>query len=749
MEDSPVCLNALTKSITLFGILSSKSIAKSELVQRYCQEIDEMLRFFQPILDQVSSGNVYLNEQAIKMLEEVTTFIMEAVGLVEDCEPIMSNIYFVLQIESLITKIQGSILETCSIFSSLFLSHEYNSCLESLKQCVQKIQNISLIQASKSIQEAIQDQIENKVPISQQQISNIKTSLNLSTIQKLLMEVVTLDKLKSNVQREDKQKGEVDYIDHMLTLIVHLHDLHVEKYQVHTINGMEIPADFCCPLSLKLMSDPVILSSGQTYERGFIRRWLDQGIMVCPKTRQTLSHANLIPNYTVKQLIENWCDTNNINLPSSSESAEDHDTTHDSLDSPESQTAVSTHMDLQPANGFHEVDSNLVGESCELFGNHESAEADVQSAPCSNGSDVGVSEKVKRGDSFPYAVLHLPGQPDIRPKSHTRWRHDSNRFSPQILDDSSSSSSSVFLLKTQKDDEKSKLLSDTEIKVNRLIMDLKTDNVDLQRNATVQLRLLTKHSMEDRILIANCGAIDGLIPLLHSLDLETQGNAVTVLLNLSINENNKNKIVDANSIDPLIHVLKTGNTEAKENAAATLFSLSVIEENKIKIGRSGAIGPLVDLLKNGTPRGKKDATTALFNLSIFPENKSRIVKEGAVKHLVELMNPAVGMVDRAVVVLANLATISDGRSDIGREGGIAILVEVVELGTPRGKEHAAAALLQLCTNSSNFCGIALREGVVPPLVALSNNGTSRAKEKAHALLRYFRNQRLGNSGRTQ
>lgn len=95
MEDSPVCLNALTKSITLFGILSSKSIAKSELVQRYCQEIDEMLRFFQPILDQVSSGNVYLNEQAIKMLEEVTTFIMEAVGLVEDCEPIMSNIYFV------------------------------------------------------------------------------------------------------------------------------------------------------------------------------------------------------------------------------------------------------------------------------------------------------------------------------------------------------------------------------------------------------------------------------------------------------------------------------------------------------------------------------------------------------------------------------------------------------------------------------------------------------------------------------
>lgn len=95
MEDSPLCLIALTKSISLFNILSSKSIAKSELVQRYCQEIDELLRLFQPILDQVCSGNVDLDEQIIKMLEEVATFIMEVVGLIEDCEPIMSKVYFV------------------------------------------------------------------------------------------------------------------------------------------------------------------------------------------------------------------------------------------------------------------------------------------------------------------------------------------------------------------------------------------------------------------------------------------------------------------------------------------------------------------------------------------------------------------------------------------------------------------------------------------------------------------------------
>ncbi|KAK4400983.1 U-box domain-containing protein 4 [Sesamum angolense] len=166
-----------------------------------------------------------------------------------------------------------------------------------------------------------------------------------------------------------------------------------------------------------------------------------------------------------------------------------------------------------------------------------------------------------------------------------------------------------------------------------------------------------------------------------------------------------------------------------------------MDENKIKIGRSGAIKPLVDLLGNGTPRGKKDAATALFNLSINHENKARIVQAGAVKYLVELMDPAFGMVDKAVAVLSNLATIHEGRTAIGQEGGIPVLVEVVELGSGRGKENAAAALLQLCTNSNRFCNMVLQEGAVPPLVALSQSGTPRAREKAQQLLGYFRNQR--------
>jgi hypothetical protein len=216
--------------------------------------------------------------------------------------------------------------------------------------------------------------------------------------------------------------------------------------------------------------------------------------------------------------------------------------------------------------------------------------------------------------------------------------------------------------------------------VRKLIEDLKNECTDLQRAAIGELLVLSRHSMESRIAIANCGAIPFLVNLLYSADPSMQENAVTVLLNLSLDDNNKIAIASADAIKPLIHVLETGNPEARANSAATLFSLSVNEDNKAKIGRSGAVKPLVDLLQDGSAQGKKDAATALFNLSIFHENKARIVEAGAVKHLVELMDPAAGMVDKAVAVLAILATVQEGRNGIAQAGGIPVLVEVVELG---------------------------------------------------------------------
>lgn len=268
-------------------------------------------------------------------------------------------------------------------------------------------------------------------------------------------------------------------------------------------------------------------------------------------------------------------------------------------------------------------------------------------------------------------------------------------------------------------------------KVQKLVEDLTSDSLETLRTTTAELRLLTKINANNRRVIADYGAVSLLVNLLNSTDTKIQENAVTALVNLSINNNCKTIIVQANAIEPLIHVLQTGSSEAKENSAATLGSLSVVDDYQVNIGRSGAIGPLVDLLRNGTPQGKKDAATALFNLSLLSENKAKIVEAGSIKHLVKMMDPATGMVEKAVVVLANLASIDEGRIEIAREGGIALLVDTIELGSARAKEYAAAALLWLCAITRGFCIVAIQEGAIPPLVALSQTGTGRAKEKVH------------------
>ncbi|XP_017220234.1 U-box domain-containing protein 16 [Daucus carota subsp. sativus] len=74
-----------------------------------------------------------------------------------------------------------------------------------------------------------------------------------------------------------------------------------------SMGELTFPADFRCPISLDLIRDPVVVSTGQTYDRNSINQWLESGHNTCPKTGQTLSHTDLIPNNALKSLIAMWC----------------------------------------------------------------------------------------------------------------------------------------------------------------------------------------------------------------------------------------------------------------------------------------------------------------------------------------------------------------------------------------------------------------------------------------------------------
>ncbi|KAK4373796.1 hypothetical protein RND71_004473 [Anisodus tanguticus] len=804
-------LKVLLNNITQFFHLSSSESINDLLVQRYYCKTEDLLKILKPILEAIVDVEAASSELLQKAFAGLSQYVDELRELCDTWQPLGSKVYFVLQAESLIVKIRTCSLEILELLKS---SHQFlpaDTTLTSLEHCILKIKYVDYELMSMTITKAIKAQMEG-LGANSDSFAKIVDCLRLKSNQELLIELVALEKLKENAEQAEKTE-EVECIEQIIALVSHMHDCFVTMEQSQTFTPVPIPPDFCCPLSLELMTDPVIVASGQTYERAFIRKWIDLGITVCPKTRQMLGHTNLIPNYTVKALIANWCESNNVKLPDPMKSLSlnqpssllahadssvprdtqgfplpkgNHSSSLDSvrsLSSPRKSlisSSINQREGSSPEDSLPGVASNIAldveriyiksseermahsGETSShghsmletdehsLVGHNRTTSApstlsDSNFSPAIPGdgnkvfsrsaaavTDASADLSESQPDAPLRRELEFPSMLETRGRNQSIWRRPSERF-PRII-----SSTTV---------ERRADLLEVEEQVKKLVQDLNSNSIDVQRDATAELRLLAKHNMDNRIVIANCGVINLMVNLLHSEDMKVQENAVTTLLNLSINDNNKCSIANADAIEPLIHVLHTGTPEAKENSAATLFSLSVIEDNKMKIGRSGAIKPLVDLLGNGTPRGKKDAATALFNLSILHENKARIVQAGAVKFLVELMDPAAGMVDKAVAVLSNLATIHEGRAAIGQEGGIPVLVEVVELGSARGKENAAAALLQLCTNSSRFCNMVLQEGAVPPLVALSQSGTPRAREKAQGLLSYFRNQRHGNAGR--
>lgn len=74
--------------------------------------------------------------------------------------------------------------------------------------------------------------------------------------------------------------------------------------------GVQIPYHFRCPISLELMRDPVIVETGQTYDRPSIESWVATGNTTCPVTRLPLTDFTLIPNHTLRRLIQEWCVAN-------------------------------------------------------------------------------------------------------------------------------------------------------------------------------------------------------------------------------------------------------------------------------------------------------------------------------------------------------------------------------------------------------------------------------------------------------
>lgn len=186
------------------------------------------------------------------------------------------------------------------------------------------------------------------------------------------------------------------------------------------------------------------------------------------------------------------------------------------------------------------------------------------------------------------------------------------------------------------------------------------------------------------------------------------------------------------------------STDSQGSATALYLNLSCLEEAKRIIGSSKAVPFLTELLQtNAEPQCKLDALHALYNLSSAPCNIPNLLSAGIISSLQSLA----GLGDhtwteKCIAVLINLASSQSGRDEMMSSPAlISVLATILDAGEPIEQEHAVSCLLLLCNRSEKCSQMVLQEGVIPGLVSISVNGTSRGKEKAQRLLMLFREQR--------
>lgn len=358
----------------------------------------------------------------------------------------------------------------------------------------------------------------------------------------------------------------------------------------------QLPDDFRCPISLEIMSDPVILSSGHTFDRSSIQRWLDAGHRTCPITKLPLpDRPSLIPNHALRSLIYNFA----------------------------------------PA-----------------------------PAPASGA----------RPDPGP------------RPEPGALVAALTSRASP----------------------------------------------LEAKLEALARLTKLSKRDPVFRRRLTESGTASVVLSCVDSDDGLMRERALSLLLNLSLDDDNKVGLVAEGAVSKMVGALRADSANCRALAATIITSLAVVEVNKATIGEYPfAISALISLLRDGNVREKKEAATALFAICSFPENRMRTAANGSVPVLIRAADSGI---ERAVEVLAMLAKCREGREEMGRcDGCVRVLVKVLRNGGCKGVQCALLTLYSLCCFSERICVEVRRLGVLEMCINLVEDDNEKIRRNATSL----------------
>ncbi|KAF8407963.1 hypothetical protein HHK36_007103 [Tetracentron sinense] len=461
------------------------------------------------------------------------------------------------------------------------------------------------------------------------------------------------------------------------------------------------PEQFVCPISGSLMADPVIVSSGQSFERNYVQVCRNLGFSPILSDGSKPDFSTVIPNLAIKSTILNWCDASAVDRPKPPE-----------LDSVEK--LVRTLMASQEGNSRSE--------------NKKEEEISVSEKELLKG--VAENPPVK----FNHATTEVNRRPSYSSSGESVL--SINPISPLPFTTrpscySSSSSSEIVADET---------LNPSSAEEEEIVVKLESPQVFEQEEGVKSLRNITRTMKEIRVPLCTTLLLSALQPLLNSKYSVIQINAVAAVVNISLEKINKVKIVRSGIVPPLIDILKGGYPEAQEHAAGAIFSLALDDENKTAIGVLGALQPLIHSLRSKSQQARQDSALALYHLSLVQGNRSKLVKLGSIPTLLGLARSG-DLASRVLLILCNLAACAEGRAAMIDANAVECLVGILrrkEFDSEATRENCVAALYSVSQRSLRFKGLAREAGAVEVLREVEERGSERAREQVKRMLQMMR-----------
>ncbi|XP_062106775.1 U-box domain-containing protein 40-like [Humulus lupulus] len=459
------------------------------------------------------------------------------------------------------------------------------------------------------------------------------------------------------------------------------------------------PSEFLCPITGSLMAEPVIVSSGHSFERACVEICKALDFIPTLQDDSTPDFSSVIPNLALKSTIISWCQKYSVNPPNP-------------LDSNSAEKLVRTLMatqDQKPKTNQMKSDSE--------------------------DNEILIKEKLVQliepvTVNFNHATTKVPQSP-IHFQSKSLESIETTMPSPPLplatrpsCYSSSSSSSEIETLPITPEEE------------DEILTKLKSQHVFEVEEALITMRKITRTREESRPHLCSYQLLSALKSLIVSRYTGVQVNSVAALVNLSLDNTNKMKILRSGIVPPLIDVLKGGSKEAQEHAAGAIFSLALNDDNKTAIGVLGALPPLLHLLRSESERTRHDAALALYHLTLVQTNRTKLVKLGAVPNLLYMAKSG-HMTSRILLVLGNLGSCTEGRVALLDAGAVGSLVEMLkggQLGSVSARESCVAVLYTLSYGGLRFKALAKTAGAVDALWKVETVGTERGKQKAKMIM---------------